>query len=157
MIPAPAKLFDFFVSYTGEDQAWAEWIGWQLEQVGYQVRLQAWDFNAGGAFPNDMHKALQKMRRVIAVLTPAYMQSPFCKSEWQAAFVQDPTGEEEILVCIRVVDFKPSGVLIARTYIDLVGLSESEACARLFEGVTGVECLRHLPQLREPPCEGRTR
>lgn len=39
---------DFFVSYTGKDQAWAEWIAWQLQQSGRSVLLQAWHFHAGG-------------------------------------------------------------------------------------------------------------
>jgi len=25
---------DFFVSHAGRDTAWAEWLGWQLQQVG---------------------------------------------------------------------------------------------------------------------------
>jgi TIR domain len=32
---------DFFVSYTGADRAWAEWIAWQLEDAGYSIVLQA--------------------------------------------------------------------------------------------------------------------
>jgi hypothetical protein len=38
---------DFFVSYTSADRAWAEWIAWQLEQAGYRVIVQAWDFEPG--------------------------------------------------------------------------------------------------------------
>jgi hypothetical protein len=36
---------NFFVisRNTGKDQAWAEWIAWQREQVGYRVRFQGWD------------------------------------------------------------------------------------------------------------------
>lgn len=118
---------DFFVSYTGKDEAWAEWIAWQLEEKGYQVLIQAWDFKSGGVFPGDMHRALQNSARVIAVLTPDYMDSGFCQPEWQAAFAMDPTGEKGILVCVRVADFKPNGILTGRTYIDLVRLSEGAA------------------------------
>jgi len=122
---------DFFVSYTGKDQAWAEWIAWQLEDKGYRTLIQAWDFKSGGVFPADMHRALQRSARVIAVLTPAYMESGFCLPEWSAAFDADPTGEKGLLVCVRVADFKPDGLLSGRTYIDLVGLSEAEANALL--------------------------
>jgi hypothetical protein len=38
---------DFFVSYTSVDRAWAEWIVWQLEDEGYTVVVQAWDFIPG--------------------------------------------------------------------------------------------------------------
>ena len=41
---------DFFISYNKADRAWAEWIGWKLEEAGYTVILQAWDFPAGSNF-----------------------------------------------------------------------------------------------------------
>ncbi|MCH8289827.1 toll/interleukin-1 receptor domain-containing protein, partial [Candidatus Poribacteria bacterium] len=37
---------DFFVSYNRADRAWAEWIAWHLEEAGYTVVIQAWDFDA---------------------------------------------------------------------------------------------------------------
>jgi len=130
--PAPAGC-DFFVSYTGKDKAWAEWIAWQLENAGYRTLIQAWDFKSGGVFPGDMHRALIGSARVLAVLSPDYMDSAFCLPEWQAAFADDPTGEKGKLVCIRVVDFKPDGLLRGRTYIDLVGLSPDDANSLLLE------------------------
>jgi len=123
----------FFISYTGVDKGWAEWIAWQLEQAGQRTLIQAWDFKSGGVFPGDMHRALQQSARVIAVLSPSYMESGFCQPEWQAAFAEDPTGEKGGLVCVRVADFKPDGLLRGRTYIDLVGISEEQAVTRLLE------------------------
>jgi TIR domain len=41
---------DFFISYTNSDRGWAEWIAWQLDEAGYAVTLQAWDFHAGSNF-----------------------------------------------------------------------------------------------------------
>lgn len=38
---------DFFVSYTQADRQWAEWIAWELEEVGFTTVLQAWDFPPG--------------------------------------------------------------------------------------------------------------
>ena len=35
--------WDFFVSYTQADRAWAEWIAWILEEDHYRVLIQAWD------------------------------------------------------------------------------------------------------------------
>ncbi len=35
---------DFFISYTGSDEAWATWVAHQLETAGYRVLIQAWDF-----------------------------------------------------------------------------------------------------------------
>jgi hypothetical protein len=61
---------DFFISYTRNDQHWAEWIAWQLEEVGYHTLLQAWDFLAGGNFVLAMDEATNKATRTIAVLSP---------------------------------------------------------------------------------------
>jgi hypothetical protein len=46
-----------FLSYTGTDQAWAEWIAQTLEQAGYSVILQAWDFRPGDNFIQRMDEA----------------------------------------------------------------------------------------------------
>ena len=35
---------DFFVSHAGAERAWAEWVAWQLTDVGYTVELDAWDW-----------------------------------------------------------------------------------------------------------------
>ena len=61
MPPTSPDDIHFFISYTGKDKAWAEWIAWQLEHKGCRTLLQAWDFKSDGIFPGDMHRALQKI------------------------------------------------------------------------------------------------
>jgi hypothetical protein len=53
-VDKPAQERDFFVSYTQADRAWAEWLAWELEAVGYTTLLQAWDMRAGTAFVHAM-------------------------------------------------------------------------------------------------------
>ncbi|MDX2213331.1 MAG: toll/interleukin-1 receptor domain-containing protein [Oculatellaceae cyanobacterium bins.114] len=48
---------DFFVSYNRHDKTWAEWVAWILEEAGYTVVIQAWDFRPGGNFVLDMQRA----------------------------------------------------------------------------------------------------
>ena len=43
----PNEMKDFFISYSTLDEAWAEWIAWELESVGYDIMLQKWDFTPG--------------------------------------------------------------------------------------------------------------
>ena len=68
----PARV-DFFVSYTQADRVWAEWIGWQLQQAGYTVTLQAWDFLPGTDWVHEMDTAVQRAEHTLAVLSPAYL------------------------------------------------------------------------------------
>src|SRR5947209_7602787 len=117
----------FFISYNKADRQWAEWIAWQLEQAGYSVIIQAWDFLAGSNFVLEMHTAAIEAEQTIAVLSPNYLNALYTQPEWAAAFVQDPTGAEGKLVPVRVQDCKPQGILTAISSIDLVGLENEQA------------------------------
>ena len=83
-------MVNFFISYTGVDSAWAEWIAFALEEQGYTVTVQAWDFRPGSNFAVEMQKAASQMERIIAVLSPDYLKFGFAESGWSAAFARDP-------------------------------------------------------------------
>jgi tetratricopeptide (TPR) repeat protein len=126
---------DFFISYTGVNRPWAEWIAVQLEAAGYSTVLQAWDFRPGSDFLHEMQQATTTAGRTIAVLSPAYFGSAFSETEWRAAFVKDPTGELGLLVPVRVQPCEPPGLLASRVYIDLVDTDEATAKRLLLDGV----------------------
>ena len=117
---------DFFISYTGVDRAWAEWIAWQLQEAGYTLVLQAWDFRPSTNFVQAMHEAALQADRTIAVLSPDYLTARFTQPEWQAAFAQDPTGEKGLLVPVRV-----RGVLRWQMFYrgELINVYQSKAAA----------------------------
>ena len=48
---------DYFISYTEADRECAEWIAWQLEDMGHNTVLQAWDFKPGENFVVKMQEA----------------------------------------------------------------------------------------------------
>jgi WD40 repeat protein len=128
---------DFFISYTSADVAWAEWIAWTLEASGYSVRLQVWDFRPGNNFVADMQGALTQASQTIAVLSPDYVLSDYAGAEWYSTFARDPRGERGLLIPVQVAECEVTGLLGQIVRINLVGLEESEARARLVEGVTG--------------------
>jgi tetratricopeptide (TPR) repeat protein len=124
----------FFVSYTGADQAWAEWIADQLEAAGHTTMLQAWDFRPGENFILRMNQALEQADRVVAVLSPAYFGSAYATDEWTAALVRDPTGRDRLLP-VRIEPCKLPPLIANRVYVDLVGQDERAAAARLLAGI----------------------
>jgi tetratricopeptide (TPR) repeat protein len=126
---------DFFISYTGVNRPWAEWIAVELERAGYSTVLQAWDFRPGTDFMHKMQEATTSAQRTIAVLSPAYFGSDFSEAEWRSAFVKDPTGELGLLVPVRVQPCEPPGLLASRVYVDLVGADEAAARKRLLAAV----------------------
>jgi tetratricopeptide (TPR) repeat protein len=133
----PQGQVDYFISYTSTDRAWAEWIAWQLKEAGSSVVLQAWDMVPGLDFLHEMQMATTTAKRTLAVLSPAYFTSQFSEAEWRVAFANDPSGEQRRLIPVRVIDFKPAGLLATRIYIDLVGKDRQAARAALLEGVQG--------------------
>jgi hypothetical protein len=126
---------DLFVSYTGVDVAWAKWIAIELERAGYTTFLQVLDIRPGHDFVHEMQRASATAARTIAVLSPAYTRSEFGEAEWRAAFVQDPSGEQGLLIPIRVQTGTQPGMLRSRVYIDLVDCDEDTARDRLLTGV----------------------
>ena len=47
MGPSEERQCDFFVSYTKADKAWAVWIAWIVEEMGFRAMVQDWDFRPG--------------------------------------------------------------------------------------------------------------
>jgi hypothetical protein len=125
---------DFFIGYTGADQAWAEWIAETLERAGHSTVLQTWDFRPGENFIERMNEALVDAERVVAVLSPAYFRSEYARDEWTTALVRD-RGEADRLLPVRVAPAELPPLLANRIYIDLVGVEEPLAAERLIAGV----------------------
>ncbi|NGY58293.1 tetratricopeptide repeat protein [Lentzea sp. NEAU-D13] len=128
---------DFFVSYTGADKAWAEWIAWELEAAGHEVLVQAWDMVPGTNWVDLMHRGVQASERTIAVLSAAYLDSVYGTAEWQAAWRDDPTGADRKLLVLRVEDCERPGLLASVVSADLFGLNEDAARTELQRVVRG--------------------
>jgi hypothetical protein len=117
--------WDFFISYAQADRAWAEWIAWVLEENGYRVLIQAWDFVAGANWVRGMQAGTRDAQRTIAVLSSAYLDSVFANAEWQAAWAADP--HDRRLLVVRIAECERPGLLGAITEVNLFGLAEPEA------------------------------
>lgn len=131
----PYDVKDFFISYTGADETWAEWIAFVLEEAGHTTIIQKWDFRPGSNFVLKMQEGAKSAHRTITVLSPDYLNSGFAAPEWAAAFAQDPQGSEQKLVPVRVRLCKPEGLLPSIVYIDLVDLDENAAHDELLNGI----------------------
>lgn len=139
---------DFFVSFNQADRLWATWIAWALEENGYSVIFQDWDFK--GNFIEQMDRAHRETRRTIAVLSPDYLTSRFAQPEWMARLAQDPTGEHDLLIPVRVRPCEPEGLLAQVIYVDFVGSGEAAARDKLLTRIKGIRPKPHEPPLWPP-------
>ena len=132
-LPSLEDSKDFLISYNQGDRAWAEWLAWTLEEVGYSVIIDAWDFRPGGNFALEMDRAMKRAERTIAVLSENYLNAVYTQSEWAAAFAKDPTGERRSLLTVRVMPCDPKGILGSITRIDVFDLDEATAQFKILE------------------------
>jgi tetratricopeptide (TPR) repeat protein len=136
---------DFFISFNKADKDWAEWVAWTLEEVGYSVIFQKWDFQPGHNFVLKMQEAAAGTVKTVAVLSEDYLNAEYTHPEWAAAFARDPQGKDRTLIPVIVKSCNPEGLLASIIWIELIGLSEEEAHNALLRG------LRDRDKPNEPP------
>src|SRR4051812_28801222 len=136
---------DFFVSFNKADRDWATWIAWVLEEAGYSVFFQDWDFT--GNFVLEMDRAHAQSRRTVAILSPDYLTSRFTAPEWAARFAQDATSGHDLLIPVRVRPCELEGLLAQVVYVDLVGCGEETGRLKLLQRVEGIRLKPDEPPL----------
>ncbi|NML16924.1 toll/interleukin-1 receptor domain-containing protein [Azohydromonas caseinilytica] len=119
-----------FLSYNGNDLAWAEWVGQEIEKKNAQVILQHWDFAAGANFVAKMHEALQTCDKLAIILSRNYLSARFTNEEWQAAFAL-----RHRIIPFRIDNCEPPGLLAPIAYVDLFGQTEEEARRRIADAL----------------------
>ncbi|MCM3884336.1 toll/interleukin-1 receptor domain-containing protein [Frankia sp. R82] len=143
--------WDFFVSYTQADRQWAEWISWVLEETGYRVLVQAWDFTPGSNWVVSMHNGVRRATRTIAVLSDAYTRSVYGQAEWQGAWSADPTGALRKLLVLRVAECPRPGLLGQVVSVDLFDLPAPDARAAVLTAAHRAVTGARAKPLTAPP------
>ncbi|MEU4732480.1 TIR domain-containing protein, partial [Streptomyces sp. NPDC023588] len=151
---APAREFDFFISYSPADEPWAAWIAWTLEEAGYRTVVQAWDFVPGTNFIDFMDRGVSESVAVIAVLSRHYERSTYGRMEWQAALRASPESPERRLLTVRVDEIPIEGLLATITYVDLVGVADTDAARSLLLTRVGQAVDGHARPGRRPGFPG---
>lgn len=148
---------DFLVSYIETDEEWATWISWRLEEAGFSVRVEAWDLSVGMHRTGEQHRALVEAKRIVAVVSAAYLASKRKAPEWQAALAEGLSGDRPKLLPIRVEDCPLSGLLFDRVSADLFGVDETTARERLLAAVHGAKRPERVPAFPGKPDIGTGR
>jgi hypothetical protein len=128
---------DFFVSYTSADRAWAEWIAWQLQEEGYTLVIQAWDFVPGHDWVHEMQQAASLAERVVVVLSAAYLKSGPGEAAWQTFRAMDPSGKLGQLLPVWIDKVESPKLLKTRVYVDLVGKDAASSRSALLAAARG--------------------
>ncbi len=134
-----SELKDFFISYNSTNFAWAAWIDQQLGEAGYSTLLPPWGLRLDSDFELEMQKAAAKAKRIIAVLSPAYLNILNTQPAWIETFKLNTAIEPNTLIPIRVQECgrKFRKLLESINHIDIIGRDEETAQAMLLAGIHG--------------------
>jgi hypothetical protein len=129
--------FDFFISYTGRDEAWATWVAHQLQQAGYRLLIQAWHFEAG-SFILDMERAVRQSDRLVPILSNEYLRKYYCRLEWAAYITKNNrNGENDenprLIIPVQVEAIQDRSLLNSLVRVNLIGLAEHQAKDKLLD------------------------
>lgn len=91
--------YDLFISYSHKDADWvrSEFVP-RLEHHGFRVFIDYRDSKAGALLVEEIADAVERTRRTVAVLTPAYIQSEWTRLESAMAQTLDPGAAARKLI-----------------------------------------------------------
>jgi tetratricopeptide (TPR) repeat protein len=143
---------DFFVSHAGCDQAWAEWVAWQLDSAGCTVELDVWDWAAGEHFIHKMNDALDRCDCVVALFSHRYFdRSRYAIEELVVLLLKVPGQPKLVPLRVEEVPVESMPPLVRPLlHHDLFDRDEDEARRVLLGAVGGAA--GHSPG--KPPFPG---
>lgn len=126
---------DFFISYTDTDNEYATWIASMLEESGYTVIIQEWDFRPGDNIPQKIDESLKICNKMITVISQKYFESGWCQAEWTNMYYKMVYRGERLIIPVRIEPINIDGLLGGIFYIDLVDCNKEEAFRRIINGI----------------------
>jgi tetratricopeptide (TPR) repeat protein len=116
---------NFFISRRGEATEIAKEVAEVLHEAGYTTKLQDLDITTADNFISAMDDMLVNCRHCIAILTKDYASSTYTREEWTNFFkIEKNSKGTRRLIPLRVEEFEPEGLLAAKVYADLVGITD---------------------------------
>jgi tetratricopeptide (TPR) repeat protein len=109
----------FFISRAGEDREWGLWIAEVLREAGYEYFLQDDHIDTGHSFVERIREAMDKVRHVIAVLSPDYLAKEHTMAELDTAYAMDPDGTNRVMIMVRVRPCEIPKFYSRLVYLDL--------------------------------------
>ncbi len=124
---------DLVISYVPADQAWAAWISWHLEAVGWHVEPLEADTRPARRAPRSAVGTGPPA--LLVVLSPAYLDAARTSNG----------GRQRPAFTVRVEPCEPPEWLAAIETVDLVGVGEEEARTALVGQLTPPRACRQRP------------
>lgn len=114
-----------FISHSSIDKQISAYIAMDLERSGYDVWFDMWDIDAGQSIPQSISDGLDNCNALIIILSKSYLESAFCKDEWQGFYMKYRKHNKPIFVVIIDNSEVPS-IIASLKYIRFDPLNKEE-------------------------------
>ncbi|HEV3317515.1 MAG TPA: toll/interleukin-1 receptor domain-containing protein [Candidatus Angelobacter sp.] len=103
---SPIELYSCFISYSSQDQEFAERFYTDLQANGVRCWYAPHDIQAGKKLHEQIDRAIRVYERVLLILSADSMSSPWVKTEISKAREREVREKKQVLFPIRLVDFE---------------------------------------------------
>jgi tetratricopeptide (TPR) repeat protein len=140
-------MFDVFISYGHQDQAWVRTLAENLYRAGLEVFYDEWEIGPGDVLVHRLDEGIRTSRNGILVVSPASLARPWAAEEYAAMVTRAVAGQQRLIpVLLSEAELPP--FLAALVWVD-------------FRHADGPEYDRRVSQLvaalrgERPPRPGR--
>ena len=103
-----AYQYDLFISYSHHDKEWVHgWLLPRLEASGLRVCIDLRDFEPGLPSLVNMENAVDRSRKTLIVLTPAWVDREWTRYEGLRIQPDDPAGLRGPILPLRLKPVEP--------------------------------------------------
>lgn len=139
--------YDVFISYAFADRAWVwQWLVPRLKAAGLSICIDRECFEPGAPVVDEIERAIRESRRILAVLSPAWVESEWAAFEGLLVQHGDPAARWRRLIPVLIEPCEPPERIQLLQWVDLTQADQREAqIDRIVQAILGV---RDLPELR---------
>lgn len=117
---AAAFRYDAFISYSPDDADWVEsWLLPRLEGAGLVICTPQTGFAPGAPLLGETERAIRESRRILAVLTPEWVDGDWSAFEAALAHHQDPNAHTRRLIPLLLRPCDPPERIQLLHWVDL--------------------------------------
>lgn len=145
-----------FLSYSTKDSGFVNRLEQDLFLAGIQVGWRdCRRVDIGQSLPRRIQEGIASSEYVISVLSPSYVESPWCNQELMAAWSLESVGKRCRILPVMAGTCQPPFLILGRLYANMVGNAYGEGLGHLVKALKSpVETLdmvgwtpKRLPQV----------
>ena len=102
----PIEFYSCFISYSTKDQEFADRLYADLQNKGVRCWFAPNDIQAGKKIHEQIDEAIRRYERLLLILSPNSMKSPWVKTEIRKARKRERTEKKRVLFPVRLVSFE---------------------------------------------------